>query len=196
MDDTSRSLLERVRDSADAESWRRLVDLYTPWLQSWLRRFHVPDADSDDFVQEVFVVVANEVRAFQLGERPGGFRNWLRTILFNRLRHYWRQQQTRPMIGAADVLTLLEDPHSDFDRFWDREHDEYVTRRLLEQIEPEFMATTWQAFRRQVVDECPAATVAVELGMSANAALIAKSRVLRRLPEEARGLTDDSEDQP
>jgi hypothetical protein len=32
--------------------------------------------------------------------------------------------------------------------------------------------------------------VADELGMTANAVLIAKSRVLRRLREEARGLTD------
>lgn len=190
MDDTSRSLLERVRDSADAESWRRLVDLYTPWLQGWLRRCQVPAADSDDFVQEVLVVVAHEVRQFQPGERRGGFRNWLRTILFNRLRSYWRQQQTRPLIGSADILTLLEDPNSDFDRIWDREHDDYVTKRLLEQIEPEFMATTWQAFRRQVVDESPAASVAAELGITANAALIAKSRVLRRLREEAHGLTD------
>jgi RNA polymerase sigma-70 factor (ECF subfamily) len=190
VDDTSRSLLERVRDSANAESWRRLVDLYTPWLHGWLRRCQIPDADRDDFVQEVLVVVANEVGEFELGERRGAFRNWLRTILFNRLRHYWRQQQTRPLIGAADILTTLEDPRGEFDQIWDREHDEYVTRRLLDLIEPEFMPATWRAFRRQVVDECSASSVADELGLTANAVLIAKSRVLRRLREEARGLTD------
>lgn len=193
MDETSRSLLERVRDSADSESWRRLVDLYTPWLQGWLRRCHVPETDCDDLIQEVLVVVAKEVSGFQLSERRGAFRNWLRTILFNRLQNYWRQQQTRPLVGATDVLTMLEDPNGALDRIWNQEHDEYVTRRLLELIEPEFMATTWRAFRRQVVDDCPAATVAAELNMTANAALIAKSRVLRRLREEARGLTDDSE---
>jgi RNA polymerase sigma-70 factor (ECF subfamily) len=190
VDDTSRSLLERVRDSANVESWRRLVDLYTPWLHRWLRRCQIPEADRDDFVQEVLVVVAKEVGEFELGERRGAFRNWLRTILFNRLRHYWRQQQTRPIVGAADILTALEDPRGEFDQIWDREHDEYVTRRLLDLIEPEFMPATWRAFRRQVVDECSASSVADELGLTANAVLIAKSRVLRRLREEARGLTD------
>jgi len=52
------------------------------------------------------------------------------------------------------------------------------------------MPATWRAFRRQVVDECSASSVADELGLTANAVLIAKSRVLRRLREEARGLTD------
>ena len=54
----------------------------------------------------------------------------------------------------------------------------------------EFTPATWQAFRRQVVDGVKAAAVAAELGITPNAALIAKSRVLRRLRDEARGLTD------
>jgi RNA polymerase sigma-70 factor (ECF subfamily) len=41
-----------------------------------------------------------------------------------------------------------------------------------------------------VLDGRPAADVAAEVGVTPNAALIAKSRVLRRLREEARGLTD------
>jgi RNA polymerase sigma-70 factor (ECF subfamily) len=190
VDETSRSLLERLRDPADAASWQRLVALYTPWLHGWLRRYHVPEADADDFVQEVLTVVAGEVREFQPGERRGAFRSWLRTILFNRLRGYWRQQQTRPAAGAAEILTLLEDSASDLDRVWDREHDDFILRRLLELIAPEFTPPTWRAFHRQVVDEIPATAVAAELGITPNAALIAKSRVLRRLREEARGLTD------
>ena len=34
---TSLSLLKRLCDPADAEAWRRLVQLYTPLLQRWLR---------------------------------------------------------------------------------------------------------------------------------------------------------------
>ncbi len=190
MDETSRSLLERLRDSADQVSWKRLVDLYSPWLHGWLRRYQVPQADADDFVQEVLTVVASEVRDFQHSERPGAFRRWLRAILFNRLKGYWRQQQTRTPTGTDDMLTLLEDPASDLDRIWDREHDDYITRRLLELIELDFAQPTWLAFRGQVIDDRPAAEVATELGITPNAALIAKSRVLRRLRVEARGLTD------
>src|SRR5206468_872600 len=62
--------------------------------------------------------------------------------------------------------------------------------RLLEVAEPEFAPSTWQAFQRLAVDGRPAAEVAAELGTTVNAVLLAKSRVLRRLRQEARGLVD------
>jgi hypothetical protein len=46
MSETSFSLLTRLRLQPDAESWRRLVDLYTPLVQGWLRRHGVAPADS------------------------------------------------------------------------------------------------------------------------------------------------------
>ena len=55
MSDTSFSLLNRLRLQPDAESWRRLVELYTPLIQGWLRRYGggVQPHDLDDLVQEV-----------------------------------------------------------------------------------------------------------------------------------------------
>ncbi len=44
---------------------------------------------------------------------------------------------------------------------------------------------TWEAFRRFGVDGVPAGQVAEELGLSENAVILAKSRVLKRLREEA-----------
>ena len=60
----------------------------------------------------------------------------------------------------------------------------------MELIAPEFTPATWRAFRRQVLDGMTAAQAAEELGTSVNAALIAKSRVLRRLRREVQGLID------
>jgi RNA polymerase sigma-70 factor (ECF subfamily) len=112
----------------------------------------------------------------------------------NRLRGYWRQRQTGPQSldaqSLAEKLNGLEDPASDLNRLWDREHDQFIARRLLQLLEPEFTASTWQAFRRQVMDGLCAADAAAELGLSVNAVLIAKSRVLRRFREEIAGLTD------
>ena len=88
------------------------------------------------------------------------------------------------------MLDQLEDPASDLTRRWEREHDEHVLQRLLELIEREFQPATWLAFRRQVVDGVPARTVAAELGMTVNAVLIAKSRVLSQLRRNADGLVD------
>jgi RNA polymerase sigma-70 factor (ECF subfamily) len=192
MSDTSFSLLNRLRLKPDAESWRRLVELYTPLIHAWLRRNGVATSDADDLTQDVMAVVVRELPRFEHNQRPGAFRSWLRTITVNRLRMQWRSR--RPIAtGDSDFLKMLDelqDPNSGLSRQWDREHDEHVARRLMELVEPQFEPATWNAFRRVVFDGVKAATVAAELGISVNAVLLAKSRVLARLRKEMEGLTD------
>ena len=186
--DTPLSLIERVRDSTDAVSWRRLVDLYDPLIRRWLRR-SVEGADEDDLVQEVLGAVLGAMPTFEHSGRPGAFRHWLRTTTGHHLSAFWRRRKSREVVQPFD-WDQLQEPESDLSRLWDREHDEHVARRLLELMEPEFSPTTWRAFRRQVLDGLKPAEVAAELGTSVNAVLLAKSRVLARLRQEGRGLID------
>jgi RNA polymerase sigma-70 factor, ECF subfamily len=190
--DTSASLLERVRARSDA-GWQRLVELYTPLIRTWVGRHVWQVDDVNDVVQQVFTVLVARLPEFVHNGRAGAFRHWLRSITVNHLRAYWRSR--RQFGGQADaeaMLEQLEDPASDPSRRWDAEHDSHVAQKLLEYVQPEFRPATWEAFRRQVIDEAAAEEVAAELGLSINAVLIAKSRVLRRLRREAGGLLDGS----
>ena len=65
-----------------------------------------------------------------------------------------------------------------------REHDEHVMAAVLRQIKARFEPTTWEAFRRHVLEGAPAAAVAEELSISLNSVLLARSRVLKRAREE------------
>jgi RNA polymerase sigma-70 factor (ECF subfamily) len=194
MSETPASLLERLRTRPDERSWKRLVDLYTPLIHGWLRRYGVKPADADDLTQEVLTVVVRELPQFEHDQRRGAFRCWLRAITIHRLRGFWRASRYRPAAtgdsAVEEQLRQLEDPNSDLSRRWDEEHDQFVLRRLLELIEPDFAPNWWQAFRRVALKGEAAAAVAADLGMTVNAVLLAKSRVLRRLREEARGLVD------
>jgi RNA polymerase sigma-70 factor (ECF subfamily) len=55
-------------------------------------------------------------------------------------------------------------------------------------VQGDFDPVTWQAFRRHVQEGEPAVQVAAALGLSLNSVLLAKSRVLKRLQQEAAGL--------
>jgi RNA polymerase sigma factor (sigma-70 family) len=192
---TSSSLLLRVRDHADHEAWRRLHALYAPLLRDWLRRHAVPPHDHDDIVQDVLHAVAQEMPDFTYDRSRGGFRGWLRTVLVNRLRNYWRQGRSRPLAtGDSDfqtsVLDQLEDPRSGLSQVWDREHDEHVVARLLELVRGDFEPATWEAFRRTALGGEDTATVAEALGLTPNAVKLARHRVLKRLRQEAEGLID------
>jgi RNA polymerase sigma-70 factor (ECF subfamily) len=194
MYETSASLLERLRGRPDAADWERLVALYTPLLRGWLRRQRVPPGEVDDLVQEVLAVLVRELPQFPYDPGRGSFRGWLRTVTAHRLRHFWRSRRCHPPAtggsGPARRLEELEDPHSGLSREFERAHDRHLAQRLLELIEADFEPATWQAFRRLALDGAPAAEVAAELGISLNAVYLARYRVLRRLREEMRGLTD------
>lgn len=189
--DTPRSLLQRIAESSGEADWRRLVALYQPFIGKWLGRAGVPADDAEDLTQEVLTVMVKELPSFEHSEMTGAFRSWLRTVVVNRTRGYWRSRQTRPVQHDGEgAIALLEDPSSGLSGEWDREHDAHVVRQLLDALEGEFSPTTWAAFRRQMMDGAKAADVAAELGLSTNAVLVAKSRVLRRFRAEARGLIE------
>lgn len=191
---TSLSLLDRLVHHSDSASWERLVAIYTPLLKAWLRRYQLQPADADDLVQEVLAAVSRDLGEFQHSGRQGSFRAWLRTILVHRLKYFWRAGRRRPIAqGTTDFqeqLAQLEDPGSTLSHLWDREHDEHVLRHLLDANKSKFTPPTWQAFQRLVFDNAKASEVAEELGMSVNAVLIAKSRVLSCLKRQSRGLLD------
>jgi RNA polymerase sigma-70 factor (ECF subfamily) len=90
----------------------------------------------------------------------------------------------------AQRLARLEESEGEAAAALDGEHDEFVARQLMALVQPEFAPEAWRSFRLLVLDERPASAVAAELGLTVNAVLFAKSRVLRRLREEGRGLID------
>jgi RNA polymerase sigma-70 factor (ECF subfamily) len=192
MDHTSLSLLDRVCTQKDDRAWHDLAALYMPLLHGWLRRYQVQASDADDLTQDVLLVVSRELPEFQHNGRPGAFRCWLRGILVNRLRHFWRSRQQRPQVGVDSdlehALAQLEDPHSGLSHEWNRQHDRHLMHQLLARVEGRFNHSTMQAFRRSVLDGLPAEQAAAELGLSVNAVVIAKCRVLKALRREARGL--------
>jgi RNA polymerase sigma-70 factor (ECF subfamily) len=192
MNNTSQSLLGRLRGAGDTESWKRLVDLYQPLLRGWLRGYQAPDQDSDDLVQEVLTVLVKDLRKFDHPGHPGAFRGWLRGILVNRLRAFWRAGRGRPVVpGGSDFFRIseqLEDPISELRRQWDEEYERCVLSRLLGMLEDEFAPKTLLAFRRVGLEGAKARDVAQELGMTVGAVYVAKSAVLRRLRQEAQGL--------
>jgi RNA polymerase sigma-70 factor (ECF subfamily) len=188
--DTSTSLLERLRNSPDDESWTRLDALYRPLIRSWLKHDPSLGEEAEDLTQEILQVVCLEVAAFER-QRTGSFRKWLRTITVHRLQGFYRARRSRPRpAGHEETSPLLQlaDDRSDLARRCDEEHNAHVVGKLLEWLAEEFSPSHVQAFRRVVIDEVKPAVAAEELGVSVNAVLLARSRILQRLRQEGRGL--------
>ena len=183
---TPLSLLERVRAN-DADSWRRLVNLYRPLVLFWCARARLDAEDAEDVAQAVFVAAASGLHGFRRDRSGDTFRGWLRVITRNQVHLHFRRNKGRPKAdgGSAAWQTLQEvaDPIAAPEDDEEAEVGQ-IYRRALEQVRGAFEEHTWQAFWMTTVEGRSPASIASALGMSPAAIRQAKSRVLRRLKDE------------
>jgi RNA polymerase sigma-70 factor (ECF subfamily) len=179
MDTTPVSLLVRVSENRDAEAWPRFVALFTPLLDDWARALGLQDADAADLVQEVFATLVKALPKFTY-DPSRSFRAWLRTVLTNA----WRDRRRPACVPLPDGLAG-PDPWKGLE---EADYRRYLVGRAVQILRSDFAPATWQAFWETAVAGRPAAVVAEQLGLTANAVYLARARVLHRLRQELAGL--------
>jgi RNA polymerase sigma factor (sigma-70 family) len=184
---TRPSLLVRIRDVHDGESWREFVDTYTPLVYRYCRRKGLQDADAADVAQEVLTEVARCIRRFEYQPERGRFRDWLGTIARRRLARFLERKGRGPAAGGDSVGGLTAQPEAE----WTDEFNSHLMALALERVRPRCEPATWAAFSRVWLDDRPAAEAAQELRLPIEAVYLAKSRVLKRLREELLSLAED-----
>ena len=188
MDHTSATLLDQLCGPDRAAAWERFVRLYTPVLVRWADRAGVRPTDRADLIQDVFVVLLRALPTFSY-DRGRSFRGWLHTVFVNKWTDARRKKVPVPL--AADGSSFPAPPEADPTLAVDEaEYRAVLVARAAKLLETDFNPTTWRAFWKTVVEEQPAAAVAVELGLSPNAVYLARARVLARLRQELAGLLE------
>lgn len=182
---TSTGLLKQVQ-SNNSEAWQRLIQLYGPLVNAWLRRSGLQKADLDDCHQEVFRAVVANIDRFERS-RMGSFRSWLRTIAGNKVIDHHRRAIRHPAgDGGSDARQFVEQLPDPFaaDELEEAQEVQSLRMRALEIVRVEFEERTWQMFWLVAVEDQTPADVAEKMNVSPAAVRMAKSRVLARLRAE------------
>lgn len=187
---TQPSLLVRIRDQRDEDSWSQFVEIYAPLVYGFLRTHGLQDADAADLTQDVLSNVAVAVESFDYSPGRGSFRRWLFTVVRNRMRNFWRDR-ARQARGAGDTQTyeiLAQQPEQQDGQVekWDRAYQEQLFQYAADRVRGQFRDSTWQAFWKTAVEGRAAKDVAEELGLSTPAVLMAKGRVISKIREQVR----------
>lgn len=180
MHTTSASLLRKLRQEGDADSWMRFTRLYSPILYYWAVKMGLQHEDALDLVQEVFVVLVQKLPEFDYDNHKR-FRGWLWTITKRKMLER-KRRQSLPLDANASVADVAS-PSATED-IEETEFREHLLRSVVPSLRGNFQESTWQAFWRHVVEGQPAAVVAKELGLSVAAIYKAKVRILAHLHTE------------
>ena len=168
------------------------METFGPIVYRWCRIGGVPESDASDLVQDVFTSVARNITSFQRQKEAGSFRCWLATITRNHVRDYFRKASRRAEAeGGTEAHRWML---SQIDRLDDSIDGDSIETPLLKSIvaavQPEFESATWQAFWLTTVESQKPSLVAERLGISLASVYQAKSRVLKRLREQSRGVAE------
>lgn len=193
---TSDSLLSRARAREEA-AWSRLIELYAPLVVHWVRASNLPDADGADVVQEVFRSAMGGIDRFRKTSPGDSFRGWLRVIARSKVSDHFRKRARQPINGQGSALErwpapthTAEDPTSSTSdgsagseaiSATERGLHRLLLRRALEEVRAKVKANTFEAFQRTAIEGRSPQDVGEELGMTAGAVRVAKTRVLQRL---------------
>jgi RNA polymerase sigma-70 factor (ECF subfamily) len=193
---TSRTLLELLRSSAVNErAWETFIARYTPMIDRWCWRARLQAADADEVKGRVLATLATALKEFHY-DPARRFRGWLKTIVNNAVRSYWRERTAKPgAIGSGDdaVHEQLEqielpDPMRQLAEELDQsvQHDLALANRIITYVKERVEPRTWEAYWLTTMENVSASDVAERLGMNVTAVYMAKSRVGKRLREAAK----------
>lgn len=197
---TRRSLLSRLRDLDDRDSWRTFFDLYWRMLYNVARRAGLTEADAQDVVQETVVAVARQMPEFRYDRAKGTFKHWLFRIVRRRVADHLRKVYRQPPKGELAFDPLAEDDASAsvapsdstgaFGEAWEQEWEQAVldaaVTRVREQVNPKH----FQVFDYCVRQGWPAGKVATTLGMNIAQVYLARHRVSHAVKAAARLIND------
>lgn len=175
-----------MREPANGTSWDRFLQLYTPLLFAFARRLNVYNQDAADLVQEVLTVLVKKMPEFNYSPQLR-FRGWLWTVTLNKWREL--QRRKRPVLAENGLFQTIVAEDA-IEEFSEEEYRIFLVQRAAQLIRSDFKEETWQIFWKCTALEKPAEEVASEMKVSLDAVYAAKSRVLRRLRVELKGLLD------
>ena len=190
------SLIGRLKEVGDDESWRQFADAYGPLIHTVALRSGLGDADAQEVVQETLLAVARKMPEFKCDPAAGSFKSWLLTLTRWRIIDQVRKRE-RSVAGAESVLSTeqpprlggddtartatidrIPDPHrTELLAIWDAEWEKHLletaTDRVKQRVDPEL----FQLFDFHVLRGWPAAKAARKVGVSRPRVYFAKYKV-------------------
>lgn len=191
---TRASLLDRLKDGADALTWREFFDRYWRVLYAFARRRGASDHTAQDVVQEVMLTVFRQRHVFRYDPARGRFRDWLCAVARNALAAVRRNPQGRRALTLSDDLkdSAPAAPAEDApDAMWQETFERTLVVALLDVVRSEVEPRTYQAFELTALHGLRAAEAARLTGLTRNAVYLARRRVLQRLRELGGPYRDD-----
>jgi RNA polymerase sigma factor (sigma-70 family) len=187
---TRQSLLSRLKNWDDRESWNAFFDTYWKLIYYTAQKAGLTEAECQDVVQETVIYVCRKMPQFKYDSKTGSFKAWLLNLTQWRIRDQVRKRLPREERkittedGETDLLDSIPDPQTTWDVEWEKNLFDAATERVKRKIDPKL----FQIFDLYVLQNWRPEKVRKLLNISSTQVYVAKHRVLSLLKKEMRHL--------
>jgi RNA polymerase sigma-70 factor (ECF subfamily) len=183
---TRATLLERLHDGGDALAWDDFFARYWPAVYGYARHRGCSEHTAEEIVQDVMLLIFEQRDIYQYDPTRGRFRDWLGTVVRNKIAEHRRRPANRIHGQGGDSngdrLQQIPDAHEPDDA-WESTFENNLLLAILDIVRREINARTYLAFELLAIQEMSGSDAARITGLSRNAVYKAAKRVIGRLIE-------------
>jgi len=199
---TRYSLLSRLKDWGDQESWKDFFETYWRLIYNFAVKSGLTDAEAQDVVQETVLCVAKDIEKFKRDRDLGSFKSWLRNMTHWRIADQLKKrgpvtlprQASHDNVTAAEfregLETIEEKSEAGLEALWEEEWQVNLFEAALARVRRQVKEEYYQMFDLYVLKEWPATKVARTLQTNIGQVYLAKHRVSSMIKKELRALEE------
>jgi RNA polymerase sigma factor (sigma-70 family) len=194
---TRYTLLSRLEDRGDQDSWRDFFNTYWWLIYSVAIKSGLTEAEAQDVVQETVISVARDIHKFKRDRTLGSFKGWLRNITRWRIADQFRKRtcalrtddtKTGEDLPRPDVEEIPDLAGEAAESVWNGEWQANLLKAALETIKRSVREEHYQIFDLYVLQQWPAQKAARALGVNVGLVYLVKYRISALLKREVRRL--------
>lgn len=195
---TRPSLLSRLKDLDDQESWRDFFDSYWNLIYRMALRSGLTESEAQDVVQETVITVSKNIQQFQYDPARGSFKGWLLQTTRWKIMDEFRKRAKLPAQNAppdadnarrTDLIERVPDPAGhDFDKAYEEEWQKNLWNAALERVRRSARPKQFQIFDLYILQGWPVEKVKATLKVSTAQVYLARLRIGARIKQEVKTL--------
>jgi RNA polymerase sigma-70 factor (ECF subfamily) len=210
---TRQSLLARLKDLGDQESWQEFFNAYWRLIHATALKAGLAEVEAQEVVQEVMIASAKKMPGFTYAPGKDSVKGWLLRVTRWKVADQFRKRQKETIphppgplsssiregrsegrasdddTARTSTAERVPDPDSlALDAIWDGEWRENLLRAALERVKHTVNPAHYEMYHLHVVQGLAPRETARALGVSTAAVYLAKHRVGRLVKKEIRML--------
>lgn len=194
---TRKSLLTRLKNWEDNESWRDFFNTYWKLIYGVALKAGLTHTEAEEVLQETVLGVARSIGEFKYDAAVCSFKSWLMQVIRHRIaRQFDRRKRQAALRSFPDetsrtpVLERLPDQNDRLEALWEEEWEKNLMDAALARVKRRVPMEQYQIFDFYVLKKWPALKVARNLGVTVGHVYVAKHRISRLLQKEVRVLQE------